>query len=54
MTTNDEAAATIYDGLTDAELVLVALALNSGARVAGTPMSAGVAGQRSVHPVEGR
>ena len=45
MTTNDEAAATIYDGLTDAELVLVALALNSGARVAGTPMSAGVAGQ---------
>ena len=43
--TDTEAAAMIYEGLTDAELVLVALALNSGACVASTPMTAGLAGK---------
>ena len=43
--TDSEVAATIYEELTDAELVLVALALNSGACVASTPMTAGLAGQ---------
>ena len=43
--TDAEVATTIYEGLTDAELVLVALALNSGACVASTPMTAGLAGK---------
>ena len=37
--------ARVFDGVTDAELVLLALALNSGAAVAGTPDSVATAEQ---------
>ena len=43
--TDTEVAEKLYEGLTDAEVVLVALALNSGACVASTPMTAGLAGK---------
>lgn len=43
--TDAEIAERLYAGLTDAEVALIALALNSGACVASTPMTAGFAGK---------
>lgn len=42
---SSDLAARVFDGITDAEIVLVALALNSGAAMAGTPDMAAKAEQ---------